>query len=37
MNIEKNIRGYVEGDKNTQGIKPFERYGPSIVRLDHKQ
>ena len=26
MNIEKNIRGYVEGDKNTQGIKPFERY-----------
>lgn len=36
MNIEKYIRGYVEGDKNTQGIKPFERNGPSIIQLNHK-
>ncbi len=26
MNIEKNIRDYIEGDNNTLGIKPFERY-----------
>ncbi len=26
MEIEKNIRDYVEGNNNTQGIKPFERY-----------
>ena len=26
MDIEKNIRDYIEGDNNTQGIKPNERY-----------
>ena len=26
MDIEKNIRDYIQGDNNTQGIKPFERY-----------
>ena len=26
MNIEQNIRDYIEGNRNAQGIKPFERY-----------
>jgi hypothetical protein len=37
MEIEKNIRDYIEGDNNTQGIKPFERYASFDYCFNHFQ
>ncbi len=37
MDIEKNIRDYIEGDNNTQGIKPFERYASFDYCFNHFQ
>jgi len=37
MDIERNIRDYIEGDNNTQGIKPFERYASFDYCFNHFQ